>query len=190
MSAIGLPPKPYVDKTGTMDKPNPMRDVYQEFPRAMMLIAEVTAFGAKKHAPRGWRTFDNLYGMDYCLGKIGRHLLGQEKEGPVNYADGGVLHMAQSAWSHLAWLEFYARENEKPPMVSRETARPLSKDEQAFAAFEQLVKREEAGYDDIDPAADNSKLARFRRLHPKLEGNWGPWIDCDCDKCIEFAIFK
>ena len=99
----------YVDKTGTEQKPNPMRDVYLEFPRAMLAVAGVTAFGAKKHAPRGWRTFGSSYGMDYCMSKIGRHLLKLETEGPVNHEDGQLLHAAQVAWNALAYLEFYVR---------------------------------------------------------------------------------
>ena len=100
----------YVDKTGTDQKPNPMRDVFLEFPHAMLAVAEVTAFGAKKHAPRGWRTFEHKYGMDYSLSKIGRHLLKLETEGPVNAEDGGLLHMAQVAWNALAYLDHYLRQ--------------------------------------------------------------------------------
>ena len=99
----------YVDKTGTDQKPNPMRDVYLEFPRAMLAVASVTAFGAEKHAPRGWQTFEPGYGMDYCMSKIGRHLLKLETEGPVNHEDGNLLHAAQVAWNALAYLEFHAR---------------------------------------------------------------------------------
>ncbi len=100
---------PYVDKTGTDDKPNPMRDVYQEFPLAMLEISKVTAYGATKHAPRGWQTFDNDYGFRYCTSKVGRHLLKEETEGPVNAEDGDLLHAAQVAWNALARLEFLIR---------------------------------------------------------------------------------
>ena len=99
----------YVDKTGTAEKPDPMRDVYQEFPRAMMEIARVTAYGATKHAVRGWQTFTPEYGINYHRSKIGRHLLNLELEGPINEADGGLLHAAQVAWNALAYLEHYLR---------------------------------------------------------------------------------
>ena len=100
---------PYVDKTGTDKKPDPMRDVYLEFPLAMMEIAKVTAYGASKHAPRGWQTFDPEYGMDYHRSKVGRHLLKEELEGPVNHEDGDLLHPSQTAWNMLAYLEHFLR---------------------------------------------------------------------------------
>ena len=95
----------YVDKTGTTEKPNPMRDVYLEFPRAMRAISVVTAYGAEKHAPRGWQTFDPQYGIDYHMSKIGRHLLARELDGEVNRSDGDLLHAAQICWNALALLE-------------------------------------------------------------------------------------
>ena len=100
---------PYVDKTGTDEKPNPMRDVYQEFPLAMTEIAKCTAYGATKHPPRGWQTFDSEYGIVYHTGKLGRHLLAEETEGMFNETDGGLLHPAQVAWNALARLEHILR---------------------------------------------------------------------------------
>ena len=99
----------YVDETGTLEKPDPLRDVYQEFPRAMREIARVTAYGALKHAPRGWQTFEPEYGMNYHRSKIGRHLLDLELDGPVNNTDGDLLHMAQVVWNALAYLENYLK---------------------------------------------------------------------------------
>lgn len=99
----------YVDETGTTEKPDPLRDVYQEFPRAMREIARVTAYGATKHAPRGWQTFEPEYGMNYHRSKIGRHLLDLELDGPVNESDGQLLHAAQVAWNALAYLENYLK---------------------------------------------------------------------------------
>ena len=96
---------PYVDKTGTDKKPNPLRDVYHEFPRAMLALADVTAFGARKHAPRGWQSFECDYALVYHMSKVGRHILQLELEGPVNGDDGGLLHAAQAAWNLLAYLE-------------------------------------------------------------------------------------
>lgn len=102
----------YVDQTGTDEKPNPMRDVYLEFPRAMMALARVTAYGAGKHAPRGWQTFEPDYALPYHLGKVGRHLLALETEGPINRQDGELLHAAQAAWNMLAYLEHWLRKME------------------------------------------------------------------------------
>lgn len=101
----------YVDKTGTDKKLNPMRDVYQEFPFAMYAVAAITAFGARKHAVRGWRTFEHEYALAYHLGKIGRHLLGLETNGEINEADGEMLHMAQVAWNALGYLDHLLRQH-------------------------------------------------------------------------------
>ena len=105
---------PYIDKTGTDQKPNPMTDVFLEFPLAMTEIAKVTAFGASKHAPRGWQTFEPDYALRYHMSKLGRHLLALETEGPVNHNDGNVLHAAQAAWNILAYLEQYLRSIKTP----------------------------------------------------------------------------
>ena len=104
----------YIDKTGTDQKPNPMTDVFLEFPLAMAEIAKVTAFGARKHAPRGWQTFKPDYAFRYHMSKLGRHLLALETEGPVNHSDGDVLHAAQAAWNILAYLEHFLRSIKTP----------------------------------------------------------------------------
>lgn len=109
--------KVYVDKTGTDQKLNPLRDVYQEFPLAMYAVAALTAFGAGKHPVRGWRTFDHVYALGYHLGKIGRHLLDLETEGEVNEADGDMLHMAQVAWNALGYLDHLLRQ--RPELLDR-----------------------------------------------------------------------
>lgn len=105
----GIVKEAYIDKTGSDEKPNPMRDVFQEFPLAMAAVAEVTAYGAKKHAPRGWQTFDPVYGFAYHTAKLGRHLLAEETNGSVNKADGDILHAAQVAWNAMARLEHLLR---------------------------------------------------------------------------------
>ena len=97
--------KPYVDKTGTMEKPDPMNYVFLEFPLSMPEIAKVGMFGSKKHVRRGWATFEPNYGIIYHLSKVGRHLLGRETEGEINHADDDLLHAAQAAWNMLAALE-------------------------------------------------------------------------------------
>lgn len=102
-------PGAYVDKTGTADKPDPLRDVYLEFPLAMLAISAVTAYGATKHAPRGWQTFEREYALNYHRSKMGRHLLGEETEGPINHKDGDLLHAAQATWNMLAYLEHFLK---------------------------------------------------------------------------------
>jgi hypothetical protein len=107
------PIEAYVDTTGTAEKPNPLRDVYEEFPLSMIAISKVTAFGAKKHAPRGWKTFEHDYAIDYHGSKLGRHLLDRELHGEINPADGDNLHSAAVAWNALARLEHILMKMEK-----------------------------------------------------------------------------
>jgi len=99
----------YVDRTGTDQKPDPMNNVFLEFPFAMEAVAAVTAFGARKHAPRGWRSFKPAYAIKYHHSKIGRHLIARETEGDINETDGGCDHMAAVAWNALACLEHIIR---------------------------------------------------------------------------------
>jgi hypothetical protein len=125
--------KPYVDKTGTDQKPDPMRDVYLEFPRAMMEIAKVTAYGATKHPPRGWQTFEPRYGTVYHRSKVGRHLLKEETEGLVNHEDGGLLHPAQTVWNMLAYLENILKLQEpNKPAMAIEQAKDIYAEAQAL----------------------------------------------------------
>lgn len=99
----------YVGETGVLEKLDPLRDVYQEFPLAMMEVARVTVYGAATHAPRDWQAFEPVYGMNYHRAKLGRHLLALETEGPINSSDDGLLHAAQVAWNALAYLENYLK---------------------------------------------------------------------------------
>ena len=92
-----------------MAKPNPMTDVFQEFPMAMLEIAKVTAYAATRHIVRDWQDFPPDYGIRHYTGKMGRHLLAEETEGAVNAEDGGLLHAAQVAWNALARLEHILR---------------------------------------------------------------------------------
>lgn len=102
--------KPYIDKTGTADKINPLRDVFLEMPYAMLAVASITSFGAKKHAPRGWQTLERQYALDYHSSKIGRHQIKGELQGQVNPEDGDNLHMAAVAWNALCWLNHYIQD--------------------------------------------------------------------------------
>lgn len=117
-----------MDKTGTVDKPDPMNDVFLEFPRAMRAVALITKFGARKHAPRGWQTFEPRFGIKYHMSKVGRHILDRELDGEVNNTDGGNLHMAAIVWNALATLENICKlreaDEQKHPVVevSRDTS--------------------------------------------------------------------
>lgn len=91
-------------------KPCPQRGVIEYFPRALMAVAEISTFGAKKYAWAGWENVDdgiNRYGD----GKV-RHQL-YEAMGEEIDPDSGKLHSAHEAWNALARLELILREKEK-----------------------------------------------------------------------------
>ena len=85
------------------------------FPRALMEVAKVSEFGAKKH---GFQLSDKGflhpgYTEEMYEDAIARHIVGLLTEGEVNAADGNLLHRAQRAWNALASLEKYLIQVEK-----------------------------------------------------------------------------
>ena len=65
------------------------------------------------YSPRGWLTFEHPYAIVYHTSKLGRHLLAEETEGPLNASDSDLLHAAQVAWNALARLEHILMEAKK-----------------------------------------------------------------------------
>jgi len=84
--------------------------VLHYFPRALKAVAMVSFAGAQKYAWKGWEAVPD--GINRYQNALGRHLLAEEIEGPVD-ADTKCLHKAQIAWNALAALELYLREQEK-----------------------------------------------------------------------------
>lgn len=82
------------------------------FPRAILAVAEVSAYGAKKYAWKGWETVPNGI-VRYTDAGI-RHIFGEAVEGPYDSGPNGsgLLHKAHAAWNALAALELYLREQE------------------------------------------------------------------------------
>lgn len=88
--------------------------VLWRFPRALKAIAEVSAWGTRKHnvpiddlsyldLPRAYEVYTDA---------VGRHLLAEGLEGPINEEDAGLYHAAQLAWNALARLEIFLRNQE------------------------------------------------------------------------------
>ena len=81
--------------------------VFNYFPRALLEVAKVSAFGATKHsvplAEKGFLRPE--YTEEMYEDAIGRHTLALAIEGEVNAADGDLYHRAQRAWNALASLE-------------------------------------------------------------------------------------
>jgi hypothetical protein len=70
-------------------------------PLALMEVAKVLAFGAKKYSPNGWRKIDN---RSRYAGAIQRHLL-QYQSGEDIDPESGLPHLAHLACSALFLLE-------------------------------------------------------------------------------------
>lgn len=88
-------------------KPPVVRGVIQRFPRALEELARVSQFGTEKHkvsiSDMSYLDIPDAYGV--YTDALGRHLLAEKTEGPINAADGNMLHAAQVAWNALARLE-------------------------------------------------------------------------------------
>jgi hypothetical protein len=106
-----------------------------KFPRALAEIAKVSAYGAKKHQVS---LMSNNYltvpdASTVYADAVGRHILAQALEGPVNHADGGMLHKAQLAWNALADLEVWLKlAAENAPSQAAPTDSGASRDSQEF----------------------------------------------------------
>ena len=83
--------------------------VLQYFPRALTAVAMVSLAGSKKYSWKGWEKVDD--GFNRYSDALGRHLLAESAEGPID-KDTGAYHAAQIAWNSLARLELMLRELE------------------------------------------------------------------------------
>lgn len=83
------------------------RGALEYFPRALMAVAEVSAFGASKYAWNGWETVPD--GVRRYGDAGARHIVKERIEGPYD-SDSGLLHAAHEAWNALARLELMLRE--------------------------------------------------------------------------------
>lgn len=77
------------------------------FPRALMAVAQVSDFGAKKYTWNGWESVPD--GVHRYTDAMVRHMLLELTEGKVT-PDSGLLHAAHVAWNALAVLELKLRE--------------------------------------------------------------------------------
>jgi hypothetical protein len=91
-------------------KPCSFRGAIEYFPRAITAVAEISTFGAKKYAWKGWEQVDD--GIARYSDAMVRHLL-KEGTGETVDPDSGLLHAAHCAWGALARLELILRDIEK-----------------------------------------------------------------------------
>lgn len=81
------------------------------FPRAVLAVAEISAFGVQKgYAWNSWETVEN--GINRYGDAQVRHLVKEVLEGPLD-AQSKKLHAAHEAWNSMARLELICREEEK-----------------------------------------------------------------------------
>lgn len=80
------------------------------FPRAMMAVAEVSAFGANKYAWKGWKEVKN--GKQRYKDASARHQLYSSMGEEID-PDSGLLHEAHEVWNRLAALELKLQEDQR-----------------------------------------------------------------------------
>lgn len=85
------------------------RGALSYFPRALSAVADVSAFGAKKYAWKGWEKVDD--GYDRYSDALARHLAAEGK-GECYDPDSKLSHAAHAAWNSLARLELLIKAEE------------------------------------------------------------------------------
>lgn len=91
------------DAGAKLDAGKPMpRLIVGGFSKALMKVAEVGTFGAKKYTEEGWRKVPN--GVKRYEDAMLRHYL-YEKGGEKFDSESDLLHAAHLAWNALARLE-------------------------------------------------------------------------------------
>lgn len=88
------------------------RGAVDYFPRAIMAVADISAYGAAKYDWKGWETVPNGIARYTDAGM--RHVFGEIIEGKYDSGPNGSgkLHKAHAAWCLLAALELELREQE------------------------------------------------------------------------------
>lgn len=102
------------------------------FPRALMAVAEVSAFGASKYAWKGWESVPE--GRTRYKDASIRHMMYRAMGEHVD-PDSGLLHECHEVWNHLAALELKLRERAErssPPDFTLETKEQVNKSADEF----------------------------------------------------------
>lgn len=81
------------------------------FPRAILKVAEVAAYGAAKYTEDGWRTVPD--GLKRYVAAKDRHRIQSAIEDCDQ--ESGLLHAAHEAWNALAVLELLLIKEENKP---------------------------------------------------------------------------
>jgi hypothetical protein len=93
------------------------RGAISYFPRALMSVSGVSAYGANKYSWKGWEDVPD--GVNRYSDALGRHLAKEGIEGLYDLEilndpkyPGKILHASQVAWNALARLELILKEIE------------------------------------------------------------------------------
>lgn len=86
-------------------KPEVFQGVFDYFPRALLEVANVSGYGAKKYSWGGAKGVKSAY--ERYSNALGRHIMLAGIDGPYDTGPGGsgLLHDAQVAWNALMKLE-------------------------------------------------------------------------------------
>ena len=84
--------------------------LYQDFPNALLNIAEVASFGARKYDRHNWRHVPD--GETRYTDAFHRHLL-LHSAGESRDSESELLHLSHAAWNLLALLEMKLKQQEK-----------------------------------------------------------------------------
>jgi len=98
------------DPGAKLDDGKVLAGVLSDFSLALLEIAKVGTFGAKKYSRGGWQHVEN--GQERYFDALWRHLL-KERHEPTD-KDSGLLHSAHMAWNALARLELILRNKIEP----------------------------------------------------------------------------
>lgn len=93
-----------------LDDGKVMAGVLCDFSLALMEVAKVGTFGAKKYSRGGWQSVPD--GIIRYNDALWRHLLAERHE--TFDKDSGLTHQAHLAWNALSRLELMLRESEGP----------------------------------------------------------------------------
>lgn len=92
-----------------------LRGAVSYFPRALLAVARVSQFGARKYSWKGWEQVPD--GIRRYGDALVRHLVDEAIFGEFD-KDSGELHAAHEAWNSLARLELILKEKEKNALHS------------------------------------------------------------------------
>lgn len=114
------------------------------FPKAILAVAAISAYGAKKYEvtyeDKNWERLDDAR-LRYKDGR-GRHIVGEAADGPWD-PESKRLHAAHAAWNAMAYLELTLREGvplEQPEVAGFGSAKAVPRINEHFCSAYDTVK--------------------------------------------------